>query len=76
MEAKAILKALILKVERTDFDQPDVNTRILVAASLEILKELAVEMHCPQFDMDSDRDKAFLLKALSRSLSMKLPPNN
>lgn len=65
MQSKAVLKALVLKSEQTDFEQPDDNARILVAASLEILKELATEMHCPKFDMESDRDKAFLLRAVS-----------
>lgn len=65
MQAQSVLKALVLKSEQTDFEQPDDNAKVLVAASLEILKELAIEMNCPKFDMESDRDKAFLLRSVS-----------
>lgn len=64
MQPKAVLEALILELEQNE--RPNVNIRILVAASLEILKELANEMNCPQFDMNSDMDKAFLLRAVSK----------
>lgn len=67
MQAQSVLKALVKKSEQIDFDQPDANARILVAASLEIIKTLAAQMDCPKFDMDNELDKVFLLGAVSET---------
>lgn len=67
MQRQAVLKALVKRSEQADFPQQDATTKVLIAASLEILRQLAEEMQCPRFDMSDDNDKGFLLKAVSEA---------
>lgn len=67
MEKITVIKALVKTLEKIDEAPLNGNRRILIAASLELLKELAYIYKCPQFNLKDEVDLAFLYRAVSQS---------
>jgi hypothetical protein len=75
MKGTAILKALALKMEREETS--DRETKVLFAATLPLIKALAVEIGIPpSFDFDDDVDKAFLIMAVEQVCPEELTPED
>jgi hypothetical protein len=68
MNSSAVLKALALKMDQVDEDSQiaDKGTRILIAASLQLVGNLALELKLPVFDLNDQVEKAFLIRAVGQ----------
>ena len=71
MKPYQIFQALALRAKALEATEDESNdgsdrtTRLLVSASLELLKGIKVEIGSRDFDFDNEADKALLLKAVS-----------